>query len=235
MAPLQYPWDSDPVPAHPPAPSTPPALPDTASGPKRRGRRPLVQTAGAGEGASPGWRYHHLTVSGPAGPLADFAEAARGAGVTPWQLDLATLEEDIFLRAAAQPAATRNLTIAGCRILARQFRERVELRHAKAVAQIGTSRACPFDLHALLPVPERILHLGPAHPEALTWLAAHWGVTDQPRQVAVRDKPATGRRLPAGHAVVGYGFFAANETPHAAVDRLAASWPALRFVLQPRP
>jgi hypothetical protein len=44
-------------------------------------------------------------------------------------LNFSILEEDIFNLAAAQPPAQppaqRNLTIAGCRILARQFRERV--------------------------------------------------------------------------------------------------------------
>jgi hypothetical protein len=41
---------------------------------------------------------------------------------------------------------------------------------------------CPFDLHALLPVPDAILGLGPTHPEALVWLASHWGVTDRLRE-----------------------------------------------------
>ena len=100
---------------------------------------------------------------------------------------------------------------------------------------VGHSRACPFDLHALLPVPEAILKLGPTHPDALAWLAAHWGTTDRLRQVTVREKPSTGRRLPTGHAVIGYGFFTAGETPQAAIAQLAARWPALRFVLQPRP
>jgi hypothetical protein len=95
--------------------------------------------------------------------------------------------------------------------------------------------ACPFDLHALRPVPASILQLGPTHPTALSWLAAHWGVTDRLRQVGVRDTASTGRRLRRGHAVIGYGFFTAGETPRAAVENFAKRWPALRFVLQPRP
>jgi hypothetical protein len=35
--------------------------------------------------------------------------------------------------------------------------------------------------------------------------------------------------------VIGYGFFADGETPHAAVENLAKRWPALRFLLVPRP
>jgi hypothetical protein len=164
-----------------------------------------------------------------------FAAAARGSGVTPWQLDFAALEEDIFVRAVSQPAPRRSLTVQGCRILARQFREAVAARQARAAALVGHSFLCPFDLHALLPVPEAILLLGPDHPDALAWLAGHWGVTDRLRQVAAREKPAIGRRLPAGHTVVGYSFFTAGDTPHAATERFAARWPALRFRLVPRP
>ena len=35
--------------------------------------------------------------------------------------------------------------------------------------------------------------------------------------------------------MIGYGFFTAGDTPHAAVSALAVRWPALRFALQPRP
>jgi hypothetical protein len=215
---LRYPWEPAPDPAPPTEP--PP--------PKRRGRRPAsAQAAG-------GWRYHHLTVSGPAGPISVFAEAARGAGIIPWVLDGSRIEEDVFNLAASQPPARRNLTMAGCHVLARQFRERVEARQARAAALVGRSRACPFDLHALLPVPAAILALGPAHPAALAWLSEHWGAPDGLRQVAERSHPTTGRRLAAGHRVVGYSFFAANATPAQAVTQLGARWPALRFMLQQR-
>ncbi len=212
------------------------------AGTKPRGRRPGV-AGGArneGQGASP-WLYHRLTINGPAASVASFAEAARGAGVVPWRLDGAAIEEDIFNLAASQPRDTRALTIAGCRILARQFRERAEARAARAAALVGRSHAypgrahpgeaCPFDLHALLPVPAAILDLGPAHPAARTWLLAHWGLTDSPRQVAERPGATAGRRLPRGHEVIGYGFFTARETPQAAMAALGHQWPALRLVL----
>jgi hypothetical protein len=57
------------------------------------------------------------------------------------------------------------------------------MRQARAAALVRQSFACPFDLHALLPVPASILVLGPSDPAALAWLAAHWGVTDRLRQV----------------------------------------------------
>jgi hypothetical protein len=197
---------------------------------------PAASAAASGTG----WRYHHLTVTGPAEAVSVFAAAARGAGITPWRLDFRMLEEDIFNLAASQPASGRNLTIAGCRILARQFRERVEQRQGRAIALVGHSQGCPFDLHALLPVPDAILDLGPAHSEALIWLAAHWGVTDRLRQVTLLKRPKPGRRLPKGHAVTGYGFFTGGNgsgggTPTVAIATLGARWPSLRLRLQPRP
>jgi hypothetical protein len=226
---LRYPWANDPAPLAPPPP-------DPEEQPaKRRGRRPAAGHPVLPVTTSPDWLYHRLTISGPADGVAGFAAAARGAGVIPWRLDFAALEEDIFVRAIAQPAARRNLTVAGCHILARQFRERVEARQARAAALLGHSQACPFDLHTLLPVPATVLQLGPTHPEARTWLTAHWGITDRLRQVVERPRPGTGRRLAKHHTAVGYGFFTDGETPRAAIAALVAHWPALRFLLVPRP
>jgi hypothetical protein len=231
---IRLPWDSE------AAPITPHNLPlELEERPtKRRGRRP---GAAAGRSRSTAmtsgtrWLYHHLTITGPVDAVAPFAAAARGAGVTPWQLDFAMLEEDIFNLAASQPASGRNLTIAGCRILARQFRERVEQRQGRANALVGHARGCPFDLHALLPVPEAVLRLGPTHPDAVAWLAARWGVTDRLRHVTLLPRPKTSRRLAKDRAVIGYGFFTGGETPQAAIATLGVRWPMLRFVLQPRP
>ncbi len=70
-------------------------------------------------------------------------------------------------------------------------------------------------------------------PASRAWLAAHWG-TDGLRHVEQRPgRPR--RRLPAGHAVIGYGFFTEGETPQAAMSALASSWPELRFLLRPVP
>ena len=133
----RYPWERDarlleraPEPDAVPVPSVVP------SASKPRGRRPLASAQPSVAGVtSPDWIYaHHLTISGAERTArAVFAAAARGAGVIPWQLDFARIEEDIFVRAVAQPPQTRRLTVAGCRILARQFRDRVEIRQAKAL------------------------------------------------------------------------------------------------------
>jgi len=229
---FQYPWDAE------PAPVATPVLPDAAAPkPKPRGRRSAsaFRSVSHATEATPDWLYHHLTVSGPAEAVEGFAAAARGSGVIPWRLDFADIEETVFNLAVAQPAGRRTLTVEGCRILARQFRERVEARQARAAALVGHGFACPLDLHVLWPVPPSILLLGPTHPASLAWLAAHWGTTDRLRQVVVREKATTGRRLPRGHTVIGYGFFTRGDTPRAAITRLAARWPALRLVVQPRP
>ena len=219
---FRTPWD--------PKPTAPLVVPAVAPAPpKRRGRRPAMPVADG----SP-WLYHHLTISGPAAEVATFADAARGSGILPWRVETARIEEDIFNLAASQPVAIRSLTIEGCRILARQFRDRVEERAAQAAARVGRSRVCPFDLHSLLPVPMTILALGSSHPEALAWLTAHWGITDSPRQVAERPGATAGRRLARGHQVIGYSFFTAQETPQAAIVELGRRWSALRFDLQPR-
>ena len=228
----KFPWDPDPGPAViPPSPELGPLAP------KPRGRRPgsVARSLATTNRTAPDWLFHHLTLSGPAEGVDKFAVAARGSGVIPWQLDFADVEETVFHLAISQPTGHRHLTIEGCRILARQFRDRVEARQARAMALVGRSVACPFDLHTLLPVPAAVLQLGPTHPTALAWLAAHWGTSDGLRQVVVRDKPTAGRRLPRTHTVVGYGFFTSGDTPLAAIETIAPCWPALRFVLQPRP
>jgi hypothetical protein len=228
------PWDDlEPTAPSGPAATDGPTAPPSAPVPRRRGRRSGLARA-AGDAAPP-WLYHHLTVSGPGAGVQAFAAAARGAGVIPWRFDLDRFEEDVFLRAATVPAAQRGLSIEGCHRLARQFRSLVEAHLARAAARVGYGRECPFDLHALLPVPDAILALGATHPDALAWLVAHWGVSDRLRQVTVRSDATAGRRLPRGHGVVGYAFFTPGETPHRAIAVLAARFGALRFTLVPRP
>ena len=140
----------------------------------------------------------------------------------------------MFTLAVATPPSERRLSVAGCRILARQFRARVEAHHALAVARVGRSLACPLDLHALLPVPDDVLR---PRPDRSGGAGLDGGPLGHHRSAAPgqRAPPGTGRRLPPGHRIVGYGFFTAGETPHAAIAALAARWPGLDFVLRPIP
>jgi len=83
---IRFPWEDDAEPAPSPTPAH-----DVE--PRPRGRRPraLEVTHDAA-----GWLYHHLTISGPADRVAAFAAAARGAGVIPWRLNVARIEEDAW-------------------------------------------------------------------------------------------------------------------------------------------
>jgi hypothetical protein len=182
------------------------------------------------------WLFHHLDITGPADDLQAFQTAARGAGTIPWHLDLDQMQEDIFLLLAALPQPQqRTLTVTGARILAEELRVAVARRHEIAVARVGVSQACPFDLHALLPVPAAILHLGPNHPDALAWLWAHWGTSQALRHVAGKLTPADTERsrLSYGEACLQLSFWSADWTPWRALAQLQERWPTLRFEARP--
>jgi len=187
------------------------------------------------------WLYHRLSVVGPAADLAAFRVAAAGAGTVPWLLDLGRMAEDYFhflvappVRAGSLAAPVRSLSLAGARILADQLCAAVARRHALAVGRVGHSRACPFDLHALIPVPEPVLRCGPDDPAALDWLWAHWGTTQPLRHVeAVATDAATRTRLKPGEAAWTVAFWSADWTPWRALTHITARWPALRFAMRP--
>lgn len=180
------------------------------------------------------WLHHRLTVTGPPEAVAAFRVAAAGAGVVPWHLDGDRIEEDLFLRLAT--ATPRTISLEGARILAAQLRAAMERRHALAVARVGQSRACPFDLHALVPVPAAVLRLGPDHPGALAWLWENWGTTETLRHVEADNHPniASRRTAPSdGMGAFRASFWSADWSPWRALAHVANTWPALRFDLRP--
>ena len=184
------------------------------------------------------WLHHRLAIIGTADQLAAFRRAAAGAGIIPWQIDLDRLEEDVFhLLVAPPPSQPRTLSVAGARVLAGQLREAVGRRHERAVARVGVSQACPFDLHALVPVPDEMLRLGPDDPVALAWLWEHWGTTQPLRHVAedvVAGQDAQRRSgLAAEHDAIHVTFWSADWTPWRALAALAERWPGLRFDVRP--
>ena len=172
-------------------------------------------------------------MTGPAATVAAFRAAASGAGTIPWRLDGDSLQEDWFHLLVN--SAQRSLSLTGARVLAGQLREAVEHRHAVAVARVGHSRACPLDLHALVPVPAAVLLFGPDHPDALAWLWQHWGTTQALRHVAPDTAPTRtlAPELAVGEDRLQLSFWSADWTPWRALERIRADWPSLRFGLQP--
>ena len=183
------------------------------------------------------WLYHRLAVSGPAGDLTDFRGKAVGAGTIPWQLDLDRMEEDWFhLLVSPSPPQQRTLSIGGARVLAGQLRDAVARRHALAVARVGQSGACPFDLHALIPIPDALLRRGPDDPSVLAWLWGNWGTTQSLRHAAEDSTGQDERRQdvsPGGERTVSVTFWSADWTPWRALVQLRQRWPALSFDLRP--
>ncbi|WP_051626158.1 hypothetical protein [Kozakia baliensis] len=219
---LRLPWDPKAAPT--PTPVTAPVKPAL-------GRRRLHRYAALADAdTSAPWVAVTLQVMGPAADLAAFQDAARGLGVIPWAFDADVLEEDIVLMLLRDPQ--RSLTLAGCRVLARQFRERAVDRHHQTLARIGTDRRCPFDLQALRPVPAAILRRGADDSAAQTWLRTHWGVNQALRQVSVLPpERLRGRRPPAGQGRCGYVFYTDGAVPEPAIAALRQDWPTLRLTL----
>jgi hypothetical protein len=193
--------------------------------------------------ANPDWLQHHIAISGLVEEVARFRVTAAGPGVIPWHVDLDGAEEDLFHLLVAPPAPHRRvLSAAGARTVAAELRDAMERQRALALAQLGRGgRACPFDLHALLPVPHKVLALGPDHPDALAWLWAHWGTTRGLRRVEVTLAPQSRKRRPPediavpepGQGTLHLGFWSADWTPWRALARLAELWPALHFQVCP--
>ena len=182
---------------------------------------------------SPDWLAHRLTVQGPSEALVAFRQAAAGPGIIPWRVDFAAQEEGWFHLMAGLPRHRRSISIEGAHILAGQLRHAVQAQ-AAAAERASAARACPLDLHALVPVPPETLARGPDDPAALAWLWAHWGTTWPLRQVAERPVAAAARRrLPDGHAALDFAFYAADWSPWQALVRVRGRFPSLSFVLQP--
>jgi hypothetical protein len=182
------------------------------------------------------WLHHRLTISGPADDLAAFRAAAAGAGTIPWHLDADQIEEDCFhLLVSPPPPQQRTLSVAGARILAQQLREAVLQRQELAVGRIGHSRACPFDLHALVPVPGAVLQRGPDDPETLAWLWENWGTTHALRQVAEDIAAGTDAQRRAAPSALAFHvtFWSADWTPWRALQHIAKKWSALNFETRP--
>lgn len=182
--------------------------------------------------AQPDWLRHDLLVSGPGSDVAAFQAQAAGSGAIPWHLpDLSFAEEDRLHALLNPPDGSRGLSLVAARILARQLRSATESHADRVILASRTSQACPFDLHALLPVPATILHLGPDHAASQAWLRRHWGILQSLRQVRRVTGVAPHSRKRA--VTIAYEFWSADWTPWQALVALRRLWPSLVFDCRP--
>ena len=179
------------------------------------------------------WLRHDLVVTGPASDVTSLKKAAAGAGAIPWHYPDANLDEEDRLHALLhRPDGSPGLSLQGARALSRALRGAADAHHARVMAAVVSgSRACPFDLHALLPVVDRVLRLGPHDPASVAWLRRHWGVVRALRHVRLRDD-AHDHRLRRS-ARLHYEFWSADWTPWAALKALRLRWPDIVFDVRP--
>lgn len=175
---------------------------------------------------NPEWLPHVLTVTGPSEQLTAFRKAASGPGTIPWQRDYDRLEEDWVYTLLAPPPAERGISVHGARIVASQMRALIETLEIRA-ADRAQDANCPLDLNALVPVPDKLLRLGPEDPAVVAWLWENWGTTWMLRDVALAAVSRAGVLAPPGHDVVSYRFWSADWTPWRALAAVRTRWPAL--------
>ena len=195
----------------------------------------LSNPAGGGAGENrgeilclpnPEWLPHLLTVTGPSEPLTAFRKAAAGPGTIAWQRDYARLEEDWVYTLLAPPPADRGISVHGARIVASQMRALIEVLEIRA-ADHARDENCPLDLNTLVPVPDKLLRLGPEDPAVLAWQWENWGTTWMLRDVALAPVGRAGVLVPPGHDGVSYRFWSADWTPWRALATVRTRWPAL--------
>ncbi len=178
---------------------------------------------------NPEWLPHVLIVTGPVADMAAWRKAAAGPGVIPWVADYDRLEEDWVHALLTPPPSERGISVEGARILAGQLRERIEQQDRRAAETRFGSLACPFDLHALVPVPSRILRLGPDDPAAIAWLWENWSTTWPLRGVEEVAPDRAMAALPKGHGSVHFRFWSADWTPWSALVEIRSRWPSINI------
>lgn len=177
------------------------------------------------------WLRHVLIVTGPVPDVTALRGAAAGAGAIPWAYpDLDRWEEDQVHALVQPPDRSVGLSPTAARVLARQLRGAVETHHQRVLAASGTT-PCPFDLHAIVPVPHDILQRGPDDPASHAWLQTNWGTTRALRDVRHCPDPAV--RRPRRSARLHIQFWAADWTPWPVFAVLRERYPTLTFDVRP--
>ncbi len=183
---------------------------------------------------NPEWLPHRLMVTGSIADLAAFRRAAAGPGSIPWIADYDRMEEDWGHGLLAPSPALRGISVEGARVLTRRLREVVAVIATQADEAAYGDVSCPLDLHRLVPVPGRMLRLGPDDPVAIAWIWQHWGTTWALR--GVEEVPVDGAEGPiaAGLAATTYRFWSADWTPWRAISSMRSRWSPLTFTVSVR-
>jgi hypothetical protein len=183
---------------------------------------------------NPEWLPHCLAVSGPHADVAAFQRAAAGPGGIPWIVDYDRMEEDWGHGLLAPSPAMRGISVEGARVLTRRLRDVVAVIGTRAEEAAYGDVSCPLDLHCLVPVPDRILRLGPDDPVAIAWLWQHWGTTWALRGVEEALVDDVDGPIAAGLAAIGYRFWSADWTPWRAIAVMRSRWPSMAFEVNVR-
>lgn len=186
------------------------------------------------------WIYNRLSARGDADTVAALRASTVGPGTVPWQDDLDTVAEDWRVLMLAQPPEVRELDGAEVALAARLLRNAYAAHRDRRSAlsnRLGGvhrgRRLVPFDLHAVLPLPDPLLRLGPVHPTTLTWMREHWGTVEPLRSVVELPAARRDREPHRDPHLFWVGFWSADWSPWQALLRLRKEWPDLVIELEP--
>lgn len=176
--------------------------------------------------AGPDFVWSRLEVSGERALLYDFINAAAGPGFLDWEVDWYRTYEEAYGSAMLGGAPS----LGAASIVAHAITDRNwhRIGAARRAAELDPTR-CPFDLNALIPVPEAVLRRG-YRDAGETWLWRHWGIGAPLRQVTLEivQRPFQDVLPPI---VAVYRFLSEYWAPALAIASIRASWPELRFAL----
>lgn len=113
-----------------------------------------------------------------------FSAAVSGQAGIPWRLDFDHLEDEWFARIVMTNRPERaRLSAEAARSLARSLRTAAERRNDAFLG--GRAAPAPFDPMRVVPLPARVLSLGPDDPEAQSVMFDLWGIGREIRRVSL--------------------------------------------------
>jgi hypothetical protein len=185
----------------------------------------------------PDFIFNRLEVSGPDESLYDFIGAASGPGFVDWRPEWHSVYEQIYFSAVRGGAPTRE----AAEHLARKLRDILWRRHEeeRVRAELDSHRV-PLDLHALIPIPSRVLRKGFGE-TGREWMWRNWGVRWPIRRVTFHLRQGLGGQVAIDHErrdkidgkrVAVFRFISEDWPPWIAVLRMRERWPDLRFEMR---